>query len=129
MKSNTVSRKAEPGGATLDTGRFLLFAMERTGSTTLGYVLNCHPSIRCVHEPFNPDCRSPAGDPAPKNLALLESELKRLWGANNGIKHVWLPDGGPFRRGSNLNKRLLCRPGQRVLFLNRRNILRRLVSS
>ena len=106
---------------------FVIFALGRTGSTTLSRVVACHPAVTCLHEPFNPDRRTP---PAPvTDGATLRRELRELRTRASGIKHVWDPDGWPFPRGSMLNRELAVQPGQRILFLNRRNVLRRLVSS
>jgi len=111
------SRRAEP---------FLIFALARTGSTTLRRLLACHPDVTCVHEPFNPG-RRPAGAPVTDG-ATLRREVQALRRQHGGIKHVWDSAGWPFPTGSPLNLELLTMPGHRVLFLNRRNVLRRLVS-
>lgn len=110
-------RRAEP---------FVVFALGRTGSTTLRRVLDCHPAVTCIHEPFNPDRRGRAGPVT--DDTVLGCELHELRARARGIKHVWDPDGWPFPKGSTLNRDLVTHPGQRVVFLNRRNVLRRLVS-
>ncbi len=105
---------------------FLIFALARTGSTTLRRLLECHPAVSCVHEPFNPGRRRP---PEPvTDGGRLHHELRQLRKRTSGIKHVWDPKGWPFPDGSPLNRELLTRPRQRIVFLNRQNVLRRLVS-
>ncbi len=106
-------------------GPFLIFALGRTGSTTLRRLLECHPALTCIHEPFNPDRRSAD---TPTDGERLRTELRQLRKRAPGIKHVWDPEGWPFPSGSPLNRELVTLPGQRILFLNRRNALRRLVS-
>jgi hypothetical protein len=106
--------------------RFLIFALARTGSTSLMHVLNCHPQIRCLREPFNPtnvDAIKGASD-----IASLDQTLNKIWTDYNGFKHVWDSTGWPFGTRTELNRQLLRTPQHRILFLNRRNILRRLVS-
>ena len=111
--------------------RFVIFSLSRCGSTTLMRSLNSHSSIRCALEPFN--------NAAPghqtnylervRDEASLDAALEDIWRTYNGIKHVWHPLGWPFAENSDFNRLLMLRPGQRVLFLNRRNNLQRLVSA
>lgn len=103
-----------------------MLALGRTGSTTLRHVLDCHPALGCLHEPFNPDRRGSRGRIT--DGTTLRRELRELRVRACGFKHVWDPDGWPFPSGSALNRVLATEPGQRILFLNRRNVLRRLVS-
>lgn len=105
---------------------FLIFALARSGSTTLRRLLECHDGVACIHEPFNPGRRSPPEVVA--DGAQLRRELRQLRRRYEGIKHVWDPEGWPFPPGSALNQELVTQPQHRVLFLNRRNTLRRLVS-
>jgi hypothetical protein len=106
---------------------FLIYSLARSGSTTLRQWLNLHPEIRCLHEPFNPGNprRMIAGDP---DFPSLDKAVEEIWKRSNGFKHVWDPTGWPFRTNRELNKHLLRQSEQRILFLNRRNILRRLIS-
>jgi hypothetical protein len=105
---------------------FLIFALARTGSTTLRRLLQCHPAISCLHEPFNPERRNPPETVS--DAARLRQEVREIRKKYSGIKHVWDTAGWPFPKGSALNQELLMQPDQRILFLNRRNVLRRLVS-
>jgi hypothetical protein len=91
-------------------------------------ILNCHPEIRCVNEPFNPDncCGRELILP---DEAALDEQLRGLWVRFNGLKHVWHPSGWPFATHSGLNDRLLHSTRYSVILLTRRNILRRVVSS
>jgi hypothetical protein len=105
--------------------RFLIFSLARSGSTTLMHQLNCHPEIRCRLEPFNPGLRTYR---SASDCASLDQALEEIWTSYNGFKHVWDTDGWPFGTNEELNKHLLRKREYRVLFLNRRNTLRRLVS-
>jgi hypothetical protein len=107
--------------------RFLLFSLPRCGSTTLMHILACHPEISCLREPFNPDqCGRTYLDRVhdPRTLATT---LGEIWAKHQGIKHVWHPSGWPFVNAS-FNLLMLDQPNVNVLFLNRRNELRRLIS-
>jgi hypothetical protein len=107
--------------------KFLIFALARSGSTTLMQQLNLHPEIRCLHEPFNP------GNPrrviaGAADCLSLDKAVEEIWKRHTGFKHVWDPTGWPFGTNRELNQHLLRRSDQRILFLKRRNILRRLIS-
>jgi hypothetical protein len=107
--------------------KFLIYSLARSGSTTLMHQLNLHPEIRCLHEPFNP------GNPrrvitGGADFPSLDRAVEEIWKSYSGFKHVWDPTGWPFGTNQALNKHLLRRAEQRILFLNRRNILRRLIS-
>lgn len=109
--------------------KFILFCLARSGSTTLMRLLNCHPDIRCANEPFNPDNFGGRYFRRVRDLPSLEEALSELWRSHNGIKHVWHPSGWPFTNRRDLNDYILLKAAPRVLFLNRRNILKRVVSS
>jgi hypothetical protein len=106
----------------------LIFALPRTGSTSLMRALNCHPALRICNEPFNSDSGSIEGLGPVENPAALDAALQRIWTAHNGIKHVWDPGGWPFAT-QRLNRRLLLRSAGRVIFLTRRNLLQQAVSN
>ena len=111
------------------TERFLIFALPRSGSTSLAHALNCHPDIRCCLEPFN-TTRTDIPVPARvEDRETLEERLARIREEYNGIKHVYVPAGWPFPEGSTLNGYLLRRPGHRVILLHRRNLLQQIVSN
>jgi hypothetical protein len=107
---------------------FIIFSLARCGSTTLMSLLNCHQDIRCVHEPFNPTSHEGQFHRHVSSTPSLVMALENIWGRYNGIKHVWGGRGWPFLGKEHLNKYLLQRAAPRVVFLNRRNILRRAVS-
>jgi hypothetical protein len=110
-------------------GRFVLFSLARSGSTTLAHLLNCHPDVNCLIEPFN---ERRCGSKYRRYLTdgrSLDAALEEIWKTHNGFKHVWDPSGWPFETDPHLNERILLRPHQQTLFLTRRNILRRIVSS
>lgn len=106
----------------------MIFSLARCGSTTLLRLLNCHQDIRCVHEPFNPTSHDGQFYRHISNMPSLVRALEDIWGRYNGIKHVWGEQGWPFPGKEHLNKYLLLGAAPRVLFLNRRNVLRRVVS-
>ena len=109
--------------------RTLIYSLPRCGSTTLMGVLNQHKDIECAAEPFNSDSPRFAALAPAVDAASLDARLDAVWAECNAIKHVWHPAGWPFARGSDLNRRLLVRPDHKVILLNRRNILQRLVSN
>ena len=108
--------------------RFLIMSLPRCGSTTLMNVLNCHPDIRCLREPFNPDQAGNTYLGRVHDLGSLDVVLRHIWRCYNGVKHVWEPSGWPFGRGMGFNLALAMRPDVRILLLTRTNHLQRIVS-
>jgi len=109
--------------------KFLIFALSRTGSTTLMRALECHPAIRCRHEPFSPDRAASDTSAVVQTVDELHQALELIARDHNGIKHVWNAMGWPpFEGDTRLHFELLTSFG-RVLLLRRSNILRRIVSS
>jgi len=108
--------------------KFLVFSLPRCGSTTLRRLLNCHPRIHCLEEPFNPFNYSSKYLDQVMDPESLAQTLRGIWSTYNGIKHTWYPDGWPFNDKA-FNKLLMLKHNQKVLYLNRRNLLRRLVSN
>jgi hypothetical protein len=109
--------------------RFILFSLARSGSTTLLHLLNCHRDIRCINEPFNPSNFGGRYFRQVSDIVSLNDALDEIWRSFNGIKHVWHASGWPFTHRPQFNQHLLLGSRARVLLLNRRNILRRVVSS
>jgi hypothetical protein len=107
--------------------RFIIFSLPRCGSTTLARALNCYPGIRCALEPFIPDNQESRKNEIGSGVAL-ERALAEIWTGYNGIKHVWYPNW-PFGRALDLNRSLVQRADVKIIFLTRRNELRRLVST
>lgn len=108
--------------------RFLIMSLPRCGSTTLMDVLNCHPDIRCLREPFNPDQAGNTYLGRVRDFGSLGSVLGHIWREFNGVKHVWEPCGWPFGRGMDFNLRLALQPDVRIVLLTRTNHLQRIVS-
>jgi hypothetical protein len=134
MSERIRSGTAATRGQTADGGDyeplpvpFIIFSLARCGSTTLTHVLNCHPGSKCVIEPFTPSNESTKYR-CIKDADALDRALAELWREYNGIKHVWDPTGFPFGDSLELNRRLLRNRVVRVIFLVRRNNLRRIIS-
>jgi hypothetical protein len=111
----------------LDDSDFLILSLPRSGSTSLARLLNCHQRVRCLVEPFHP--RRYGG--RFYNLAReasMEAALRLIWTRWNGVKHVWEASGWPFIDRPTLNDKLVV-VSQKVIFLMRRNLLRRFVSN
>ncbi len=127
------------------TKRILIFALARTGSTSLMNLINVHKSIYAISEPFNIGnkehfkgmgingiCENEISE-----FKELDLELNRIFLDFNLIKHVWHPSGFPFIESDpgyafkflmSKNEYLL-KKFDYIIFLNRRNNLKRLVSS
>ena len=108
---------------------FVVDSLPRTGSTSLARLLNCHPDIKCLVEPFHPR----RYDGQYYRMALLaksvEPVLDLIWQRWNGIKHVWVGlSGFPFPENPELNDDIVL-AASHVIFLERRNLLRRYVSN
>lgn len=108
--------------------RFIIMSLPRCGSTTLMHVLNCHPEIRCIREPFNPDQWRDTYLGRVRGIPSLDATLADIWRKYNGIKHVWEMSGWPFGVDVSVNLRLLAQPEVRVVLLTRRNHLQRIIS-
>ena len=117
--------------------KYIIFALARTGSTSLMNLMNLNESIKLFSEPFNKHNvfftinkkfeelnKNPIN-----NLSDLKSELDILVNVYgyNGLKHVWQPSGFPFQENVSLNQEMLGLFDY-VIFLNRKNILKRVVS-
>lgn len=105
---------------------FMLFCLGRTGSTTLMRLLNCHPQIRCLFEPFNIDCYRESA-PRINDQRALYAALDDIYQRYNGVKHVVSPRGWPFASVS-LNYDALRYKTHKFILLTRSNTLRRLIS-
>ena len=107
--------------------RVILFAHPRSGSTSLYQILQSHPGLDLLEEPFNENyTRWNSGN---KNylelihdIPSLEQQIAEIFTAYNGIKilEYQLPD--------ELAVHLLRCPDYKVIFLRRRNILQSIVS-
>jgi hypothetical protein len=89
-------------------------------------MLNEHDAMRIIVEPFHPRrYRGLFHRAALRSLDHAVALLSPRW---NGVKHVVEADGWPFRTEPDLNTRLFTWRGCQVLYLVRRNLLRRAVS-
>src|ERR1700690_3290485 len=105
---------------------FVIDSLPRTGSTTLARLLNCHPDIRCLIEPFHPLYHGHFHVMAmqAKSVEPVLNLIRHRW---NGIKHVWeVRDDWPFRDHPELNEAVALN-ADRIICLERRNLLRRYV--
>lgn len=107
--------------------RFLVYASARTGSSSLAQAVNDYLGIQCALEPFNKDWGGNVRDRV-SDRSSLQREMARLWRRYNGFKHVWEPNGLPFQGQPDLNDYILTEATDRVILLNRKNALRRIVS-
>ena len=86
------------------TKRILIFALARTGSTSLMNLFNVHKSIYAISEPFNIGNRdnirglgiSGICNNEISEFKELDEELNRIFFDFNLVKHVWHPSGFPF---------------------------------
>jgi LPS sulfotransferase NodH len=107
---------------------FIIYSSARSGSTTLMNILNTHQQIACLNEPFNPDHHHPFDVTQLNHFPFIQAQLQAWLADYNSIKHVWDVNGWPFVSRNAFNQRLLLEFYQ-VIFLNRRNVLQRVVSS
>jgi hypothetical protein len=107
--------------------RLIFFAHPRSGSSSLFQILQLHPSLHLLEEPFNenftrwsphnPNYRDQIHD-----RSSLDAQLAVIFASYNGLKVLdyQLPD--------DLIVQLLHRPDSHILFLRRRNLLQTVVS-
>lgn len=88
-------------------------------------ILNCHPMVKCINEPFNVHCHGEYLAQVKDNS--LGTIFDQLWQSYNGVKHVADPGGWPFSQ-RDMNVDLLGSPGTCFILLIRRNQLRRVLS-
>lgn len=107
---------------------FIIDSLPRTGSTTLARLLNCHPEIKCLVEPFHPRRYDGQFHAMALQASSVEPALNLIWHRWNGIKHVWDAfRSWPFPENPKLNDGIIREAGH-VILLERRNLLRRYVS-
>jgi len=145
-----LSKALKLAGNEIATSRshFMIFAYPRTGSSTLVRLLNTHPEINCRAEPFHQDygvsfqqeylsgAKEDPGlqlDPERSRnsqhwivqypLQVLDRIIAKLNNQNhNGIKHL------TYSLSFDQNLHLLINSFDRIIFLNRKNQLKRIVS-
>jgi hypothetical protein len=107
--------------------RILLFAHPRSGSSSLYQILQSHPDLALLEEPFNEnytrwDSRNKNYRELIHDIPSLEQQVAEIFTTYNGIKLLdyQLPD--------DLAIHLLQCPDYKIVFLRRRNILQAVVS-
>jgi hypothetical protein len=107
--------------------RVILFAHPRSGSSSLYQILQLHPELNILEEPFNEHFTE--WNPNNKNylslisdIPSLNAQLLEIFNAYNGVKVLdyQLPD----ELAAHLLQRLDCK----IIFLRRRNLLQSVVS-
>jgi hypothetical protein len=112
----------------MDKGpRLVVVAHPRSGSTSLIEILDCHPELTLLDEPFNEDFSS--WQPANSDYRALVTDVPSLDRVVDGI----LDDYSGFKVHTyqldpELLAHLLCRTDLYVVFLRRRNLLEAAVS-
>lgn len=107
--------------------RLIFLAHPRSGSSSLYQILQLHPELNILEEPFNEnftrwDRKNRNYREQVHDLPSLETTITEIFSDYNGIKMLdyQLPDG--------LAVHLLQRPGFKVIFLRRKNLLKSVVS-
>jgi hypothetical protein len=107
--------------------RVILFAHPRSGSSSLYQILQLHPALNILEEPFNESFT--LWDPNNidylariHDIPSLDAQLAEIFATYNGVKvlNYQLPD--------ELTVHLLQRPDCAIIFLRRRNLLQSVVS-
>jgi hypothetical protein len=115
--------------------KFIILAHARSGSSTLLNLLDVHPQIKMITEPFNPD-RGPErenswpGGPYRAYLNEFQKDneeefqvcLNSIFSDYTGFKHLY------YQLGDKLNYYLLNNV-DKVIFLTRKNLLQAAVSA
>jgi hypothetical protein len=108
--------------------RLIFFAHPRSGSSSLFQILQLHPALHLLEEPFNENftrwsCDNPNYRDQIHDRASLDAQLAAIFARYNGLKVLdyQLPD--------DLIVHLLHQPDTHVLFLRRRNLLQTMVSN
>lgn len=109
-----------------DDEHLLFFAHARSGSSSLHRILQAHPQLNLLEEPFNENFVTWHPDNEDylariKDEESLDEVLNEIFVEHNGLKVL------EYQLGS-LNRHLLLRDDFRVLFLRRRNLLQAIVS-
>lgn len=106
----------------------ILFGHPRSGSTSLYRILQAHPELNILDEPFNEDFLS--WDAANKSyrelvtdIESLDVQLAEIFRRHNGIKMLC------YQLPQELEVHLLRRRDVRIIFLRRTNVLQAVVSN
>ena len=107
--------------------RLLFLAHPRSGSSSLYEILQSHPELNILEEPFNENFTR--WDAANKNyrelvhdIPSLEAQVSEIFATWNGIKIL------DYQLPADLAVHLLRRPDCKIIFLRRRNLLQSVVS-
>ena len=110
--------------------KFIIFTFPRTGSSTLRKLLDLHPDISCIHEPFNKNLKHVRNLTNNKyqaedvnNAERLHFVLGNIFKNYEGIKHL------ACQLKPELNEELIKYSNCKIVFLWRKNILQRLISN
>jgi hypothetical protein len=108
--------------------RFIIFTHTRSGSSSLAQILNMHPEIKLISEPFNKNLqtrRNPNLVPLIneiKNTKTLSNFLEILNKEYKGMKHIF------FHIPPKMNRTLLANKDYKIIFLSRKNLLKSIIS-
>ena len=122
------SRWRRHDGGVRDDERVILFAHPRSGSSSLYQILQAHPALDILEEPFNEKFSSWA--PGNKDyldvvtdVSSFDEQLAEIFERRNGVKVL------DYQLADDLNFHLLRRGDCRVVFLRRKNVLQSAVSA
>jgi hypothetical protein len=108
--------------------RVLLFAHPRSGSSNLYQILQSHPALEVLEEPFNenfvnwqPGNKDYLG--SVHDVETLDEQLAEIFTRFNGLKVL------DYQLSDDLVEHLLSRADLRVVFVRRRNVLKAVVSN
>ena len=107
--------------------RIVFFAHPRSGSTSLYQILQVHPELNILEEPFNENYTR--WDPRNKNyrdlihdIPSLEAQLAEIFATYDGVKVL------DYQLPQDLAIHLLQRPDTKIIFLQRKNLLQAVIS-
>ena len=107
--------------------RVLFFAHPRSGSSSLYEILQSHPELNILEEPFNENFMQ--WDVTNKNycelvhdIPSLEAQVSEIFATHNGIKIL------DYQLPTDLTVNLLRRTDCKIIFLRRKNVLQSVVS-
>src|SRR5262245_21405971 len=108
--------------------RIILFAHPRSGSSSLYQILQLHPVLNILEEPFNENFTSWHPDNPNyleriHDIPSLDQQLAQIYATYNGVKVL------DYQLADELIVHLLERPDCFILFLRRRNLLQSIVSA
>lgn len=107
--------------------RVLFFAHPRSGSSSLYHILQAHPRLDILEEPFNEnfvhwDAAHTNYRELVHDIPSLDAQLADIFTAYNGLKLL------DYQLPADLAVHLLQRPDCQIIFLRRRNLLQAVVS-